>query len=140
MTVLLPSATHFRKSLCPAGGWFYLCSWVSSIPQITVTFSMSSCASWVIDHFYCDSNPIEKIFCSYIFMNKIVSLSLAVLIILPTIIVMVVSYMCIVSTVSKIHSSERRKKAFSTCSSHLGVVSLLYGTVIFVYLTSPNNP
>ena len=61
-------------------------------------------------------------------------------IILPSIVVIVVSYMYIVTTVLKIPSSEGRKTAFSTCSSHLGVVSLLYGTVSFVYLTRPNNP
>ncbi|KFO21307.1 olfactory receptor 9K2 [Fukomys damarensis] len=117
----------------------YLCGWVSSILQISVTFSMSFCASRVIDHFYCDSNPIEKISCSNILMNKMVSLSLAVVVILPTIIVIVVSYMYIVSTVLQIPSTEGRKKAFSTCTSHLGVVSLLYGTVSFVYFTPPNN-
>ena len=132
---------RMSRSLCMqlvAGS--YLCGWVSSILQISVTFSMSFCASRVIDHFYCDSNPIEKISCSNVFMNKMVSLSLAILIILPTIVVIVVSYMYIVSTVLKIRSSEGRKKAFSTCSSHLGVVSLLYGTVSFVYLTPPSNP
>ena len=46
----------------------------------------------------------------------------------------------IVSTVLKICSSEGRKKGFCTCSSHLGVVSLLYGTASFVCLTPPNNP
>ncbi|XP_036310708.1 olfactory receptor 9K2 [Pipistrellus kuhlii] len=132
---------RMSRSLCIqllAGS--YLCGWVSAILQNTVTFSMSFCASRVIDHFYCDSNPIEKISCSNIFMNKMVSLSLAVIVILPTIVVIVVSYMYIVSAVLKIRSSEGRKKAFSTCSSHLGVVSLLYGTVSFVYLTPPNNP
>ena len=132
---------RMSRSLCMqlvAGS--YLCGWVSSILQISVTFSMSFCASRVIDHFYCDSNPIEKISCSNVFMNKMVSLSLAILIILPTIVVIVVSYMYIVSTVLKICSSAGRKKAFSTCSSHLGVVSLLYGTVSFVYLTPPSNP
>ena len=132
---------RMSRSLCiqlVAG--FYLCGWVSSILQVSVTFSMSFCASRVIDHFYCDSNSIEKISCSNVFMNKMVSLSLAILIILPTIVVIVVSYMYIVSTVLKICSSEGRKKAFSTCSSHLGVVSSLYGTVSFVYLTPPSNP
>uniref|UniRef100_M3Y2A8 G-protein coupled receptors family 1 profile domain-containing protein n=1 Tax=Mustela putorius furo TaxID=9669 RepID=M3Y2A8_MUSPF len=108
---------RMSRSLCMqlvAGS--YLCGWVSSILQISVTFSMSFCASRVIDHFY------------------------SVLIILPTIVVIVVSYMYIVSAVLKIRSSEGRKKAFSTCSSHLGVVSLLYGTVSFVYLTPPSNP
>ncbi|VFV41321.1 olfactory receptor 9k2-like [Lynx pardinus] len=103
----------------------YLCGWVSSILQISVTFSMSFCASRVIDHFYCDSNPIEKISCSNIFMNKTVSFSLTVLIILPTIVVIVVCYMHIVSVVLKMHSSEGRKRAFSTCSYHLGIISLL---------------
>ena len=132
---------RMSRSLCMqlvAGS--YLCGWVSSILQISVTFSMSFCASRVIDHFYCDSNPIEKISCSNVFMNKMVSLSLAILIILPTIVVIVVSYMYIVSTVLKICSSAGRKKAFSTCSSHLGVVSVLYGAVFFMYLTPDTFP
>jgi olfactory receptor len=69
-----------------------------------------------------------------------VSLSLAVLIILPTIVVTVVPYIYIVSTILKFPSCEGRKKAFSTCSSHLGVVSMLYGTVSFVYFIPPDNP
>ncbi|XP_043419651.1 olfactory receptor 9K2-like [Prionailurus bengalensis] len=117
---------RMSRSLCiqlVAGS--YLCGWVSSILQISVTFSMSFCASRVIDHFYCDSNPIEKISCSNIFMNKMVSFSLTVLIILPTIVVIVVCYMYIVSVVLKMHSSEGRKRAFSTWSYHLGIISLL---------------
>ncbi|KAM6154240.1 LOW QUALITY PROTEIN: olfactory receptor 9K2-like [Erethizon dorsatum] len=137
---LLYSVSMSRRICIQLVAGSYLCGWVSSILQISATFSMSFCASRVIDHFYCDSNPIEKISCSNIFINKMVSFSLAVVIILPTIIVIVVSYMYIVSTVLKIPSAEGRKKAFSTCSSHLGVVSLLYGTVSFVYLTPPNNP
>ncbi|XP_041591557.1 olfactory receptor 9K2-like [Vulpes lagopus] len=118
----------------------YLCGWASSIIQVSTTFSVSFCASRVIDHFYCDSYQIEKISCSNLSVNKMISLCLAAFIILPTIIVIVVSYMYIVTTVLRIPSSEGRKKAFSTCSSHLGVVSLLYGTVSFVYLTPPSNP
>ena len=134
-------SVHMSRRLCTqlvAGSYF--CGWVSSILQVSITFSVSFCASRVIDHFYCDSYQIEKISCSNLFINKMVSLSLAAFIILPTIVVIVVSYMYIVTTVLKIPSSEGRKKAFSTCSSHLGVVSLLYGTVSFVYLTPPSNP
>ncbi|XP_012507535.1 PREDICTED: olfactory receptor 9K2-like [Propithecus coquereli] len=133
-------SVHMSRRLCTqlvAGSYF--CGWVSSIFQVSVTFSVSFCASRVIDHFYCDSYQIEKISCSNLFVNKIVSLSLAAMIILPTIVVIVISYMYIVATVLKIPSTEGRKKAFSTCSSHLGVVCLLYGTVSFVYLTSPSN-
>ena len=87
---------RMSRSLCiqlVAGS--YLCGWVSSILQISVTFSMSFCASRVIDHFYCDSYQIEKISCSNLSVNKMVSLSLAAFIILPTIVVIVVSYMYI---------------------------------------------
>ncbi|XP_058538291.1 olfactory receptor 9K2-like [Neofelis nebulosa] len=134
-------SVHMSRRLCTqlvAGS--YLCGWLSSILQVSTTFSVSFCASRVIDHFYCDSYQIEKISCSNLSVNKMVSLSLAAFIILPTIVVIVVSYMYIGTTVLKIPSSEGRRKAFSTCSSHLGVVSLLYGTVSFVYLTPPSNP
>lgn len=69
-----------------------------------------------------------------------VSRTLAAIIILPTIIIIIISYIYIASTVLKIPSREGKKKAFSTCSSHLGVISVLYGTVSFVYLTPPSNP
>ncbi|XP_076711494.1 olfactory receptor 9K2-like [Callospermophilus lateralis] len=134
-------SVYMSRRLCSqlmAGSYF--CGWVSSTIQVSVTFSVSFCAYRVIDHFYCDSYQIEKISCSNLFVNKMVSLSLAIFIILPTIVVIVVSYMYIVSTVLKIPSTEGRKKAFSTCSSHLGVVSVLYGTVSFVYLVPPSNP
>uniref|UniRef100_F7B0I6 Olfactory receptor n=2 Tax=Monodelphis domestica TaxID=13616 RepID=F7B0I6_MONDO len=118
----------------------YFCGWVTSILLVSITFTLSFCASRVIDHFYCDSHSIEKISCSNIVINRMVSLTLAGIIILPTLIVIMVSYVYIVSTVLKIRSAEGRTKAFSTCGSHLGVVSLLYGTAFFVYLIPPNNP
>ena len=69
-----------------------------------------------------------------------VSFIFSVLIVFPTIIVIIVSYLYIVTTVLKIPSTEGRQKAFSTCSSHLGVVSVLYGAVFFVYLTPDTFP
>ncbi|XP_004692540.1 PREDICTED: olfactory receptor 9K2-like [Condylura cristata] len=134
-------SVHMSRRLCThlvIGSYF--CGGVSSALQISMTFSVSFCASRVIDHFYCDSYQIEKISCSDLSVNKIVSLTLAAIIILPTVVVIIVSYIYIVSTVLRMPSSEGRKKAFSTCGSHLGVVSVLYGTVSFVYLTPPSNP
>ena len=113
----------------------YFCGCISSVLQTSMTFTLSFCASRTIDHFYCDDRPLQKISCSDLYIHKLVSFFLCSIIILPTIIVIVVSYMYIVSTVLKIRSTEGRKKAFSTCSSHLGVVSVLYGAVFFMYLT-----
>ncbi|CAO2581742.1 Olfactory receptor 9K2 [Lemmus lemmus] len=132
-------SVHMSTRLCAqlvAGSYF--CGCISSVLQTSMTFTLSFCASRAVDHFYCDTRPIQRLSCTDLFVHKIVSFSLSSIIILPTVIVIVVSYMYIVSTVLKIPSTEGRKKAFSTCSSHLSVVSVLYGAVFFMYLT-PNR-
>ncbi|XP_022375465.1 olfactory receptor 9K2 [Enhydra lutris kenyoni] len=118
----------------------YFCGCISSVLQTSMTFTLSFCASRTIDHFYCDDRPLQRISCSDLYLHKIVSFFLCGIIILPTIIVIIVSYMYIVSTVLKMHSSEGRKKAFSTCSSHLGVVSVLYGAIVFMYVIPDRFP
>lgn len=118
----------------------YFCGCISSVLQTSMTFTLSFCASRATDHFYCDTRPLERLSCSDLFIHKMVSFSLSGIIILPTIIVIIVSYLYIVSTVLKIPSTEGRKKAFSTCSSHLGVVSVPYGAVFFMYLTPDGYP
>ncbi|XP_032732423.1 olfactory receptor 9K2 [Lontra canadensis] len=118
----------------------YCCGCISSVLQTGMTFTLSFCASRTIDHFYCDTRPLQRISCSDLFIYRMVSFSLSGIIIMPTIIVIIISYLYIVSTVLKIRSSEGRKKAFSTCRSHLGVVSVLYGAVFFMYLTPDRFP
>ncbi|XP_046499866.1 olfactory receptor 9K2-like [Equus quagga] len=118
----------------------YFCGFITSVLQTSMTFTLPFCASRAIDHFYCDTRPLQRLSCSDLFIRKIVSFSLSSIIILPTIIVVIVSYLYIVSTVLKIRSTEGRKKAFSTCSSHLGVVSILYGAGSFMYLTPDRFP
>ncbi|XP_072506450.1 olfactory receptor 9K2-like [Notamacropus eugenii] len=137
---LLYSARMSRRLCIQLVAGCYFCGCISSILQVSITFTMSFCASHVIEHFYCDTPPIQKISCSNVFINKVMSYSISVIIILPTIIVIMVSYVYILSTILKIHSSEGQVKAFSTCGSHLMVVSLLYGTVSFMYLTPASNP
>ncbi|XP_020728043.2 olfactory receptor 9K2-like [Odocoileus virginianus] len=118
----------------------YFCGCISSVLQTSMTFTLSFCASRAIDHFYCDDRPLQRLSCSDIFIHKLVSFCLSGIIILPTIIVIIVSYLYIVSTVLKIPSTKGRQKAFSTCSSHLGVMSVLYGAGSFMYLTPDRFP
>lgn len=118
----------------------HFCGCISSVLQTSMTFTLSFCASRAIDHFYCDDRPLQRITCSDLYFHRIVSFPLCSIIILPTIIVILMSYMYIVSTVLKIRSTEGRKKAFSTCSSHLGVVSVLYGAIIFMYFIPDRFP
>ncbi|XP_027399246.1 olfactory receptor 9K2-like [Bos indicus x Bos taurus] len=130
-------STHLCVQLL-AGSYFFGC--ISSVLQTSMTFTLSFCASRTIDHFYCDDRPLQKISCSNLYVHKLISFFLCSIIILPTIIIIIVSYIYIVSTVLKIRSTEGRKKAFSTCTSHLGVVSVLYGAVFFMYLTPDTFP
>ncbi|XP_012030207.2 olfactory receptor 9K2 [Ovis aries] len=130
-------STHLCVQLV-AGSYFFGC--ISSILQTSMTFTLSFCASRTIDHFYCDTRPLQRLSCSDLLILRMVSFTLSGLITLPTIIVIVISYLYIVSTVLKIPSTEGRKKAVSTCSSHLGVVSVLYGAVFFMYLTPDTYP
>ncbi|KAM9683722.1 olfactory receptor 9K2-like [Dama dama] len=118
----------------------YFCGCISSVLVSSTTFTLSFCASRAIDHFYCDYRPIQRISCSDLYIPNMVSFFLCSIIILPTIMVITVSYIYIVSTVLKIRSTEGRKKVFSTCSSHLGVVSVLYGAIIFMYVIPDRFP
>ena len=118
----------------------YICGCISSVIETSMTFTLPFCASWTIEHFYCDDRPLQRLSCSNIFIHKLASFCLSGIIILPTIIVIIVSYLYILSTVLKIPSTKGRQKAFSTCSSHLGVVSVLYVAVSCMYLTPDTSP
>ncbi|KAM4807847.1 olfactory receptor 5AP2-like [Rhinophrynus dorsalis] len=87
-----------------------------------------------IHHFYCDVIALIEISCGDTRTNELILFSLVGFIELSSLSVILVSYICIISTVLRINSSEGRRKAFSTCASHLTVVSLFYGTIIFMYL------
>ncbi|XP_072006474.1 olfactory receptor 10C1-like [Engystomops pustulosus] len=97
-------------------------------------YNLYFCGPHVIDHFYCDLDPIMELSCSDTSIIHIQSLILAFLLVILPFLVIVTSYMYIVITILKIPSNTRRHKAFSTCSSHLTVVSIFFGTLMVVYL------
>ncbi|XP_002942279.2 olfactory receptor 11L1-like [Xenopus tropicalis] len=87
-----------------------------------------------IDHFFCDFFPFVELSCSNTFFFHIEVILLSVPAIFFPFILISVSYMCIAHAILKIVSHTGRQKAFSTCSSHLAVVSMFYGTLIAIYL------
>ncbi|XP_032732416.1 olfactory receptor 12-like [Lontra canadensis] len=111
----------------------YICGGVNSMIQTGFTFSLRFCGENRLDHFFCDVPTLIKISCDDTFVNEIVLFILSALIIITTTTVILVSYAYILSTVLKISSTHGRSKTFSTCSSHITVVSLFYGTVFFMY-------
>ncbi|XP_008584525.1 PREDICTED: olfactory receptor 12-like [Galeopterus variegatus] len=111
----------------------YVCGCINSIVQTGLTFSLRFCQENRLDHFFCDVPALIKISCVDTFVNEIVLFILSALIISSTTTVILVSYAYILTTVLKIPSTHGRTKTFSTCGSHIAVVSLFYGTVFFMY-------
>ncbi|XP_072006530.1 olfactory receptor 10C1-like [Engystomops pustulosus] len=92
------------------------------------------CGPHVIDHFYCDMEPILQLSCSDTSLIHIQSFIIGIFFAISPFTIIVTSYVYIVITILKIPSNTGRHKAFSTCSSHLIVVSIYYGTLIMVYI------
>lgn len=87
-----------------------------------------------INHFFCDTRPLIKLSTGNTFMADTMVFLVSAVIVLLSFLLTLTSYTLIVSTICHIPSVSGRHKAFSTCSSHLIVVTIFYGTVIFTYL------
>ncbi|XP_006133628.2 olfactory receptor 8U9-like [Pelodiscus sinensis] len=97
------------------------------------TFQLSFCNSTIINHFFCDMPPMLALSCSETRNNEIVMVAFACYIVLTSVVTILLSYVCIISTILKIRSAEGRHKAFSTCTSHLTAVGIFHGTLLFMY-------
>ncbi|XP_004475195.1 olfactory receptor 8H1-like [Dasypus novemcinctus] len=112
----------------------YTISFTESLANLLFMISLHFCGSNIIYHFYCDLIPILALSCSDTRdteMMMMISASLNVMVTLSTI---CVSYVSILSTILKINSSSGKRKAFSTCASHLLGVTIYYVTTSFTYL------
>nr|XP_023398161.1 olfactory receptor 8K3-like [Loxodonta africana] len=112
----------------------YLYSTFFSLLVTIKIFSLSFCGYNIIRHFYCDSLPLLSLLCSDTHEIKLVILVLAVFDLISSLLIVLVSYTLIIVSIIKLSSAEGRHKAFSTCGSHLTVVVVFYGTLIFMYL------
>ncbi|KFO21803.1 olfactory receptor 8H1 [Fukomys damarensis] len=107
------------------------------LDSTVVSVSMSRlhfCNSNVIQHFFCDSSPILALSCSDTYEVEIVILIFAGFSLVVSLVTISGSYLSILSTVLKINSTAGKKKAFSTCASHLLGVIIFYSSMIFTYL------
>ncbi|XP_077688590.1 olfactory receptor 10A4-like [Eretmochelys imbricata] len=105
------------------------------VAQTTWIFSLPFCGSSRIHHFFCNIPQVVKMGRMDTSKNKIMVLSVSVLFIMgPFLLITLLSYMCIISTILKLQSEEGRHKSFSTYSSHLMVVTLFFGMTLFAYL------
>ncbi|XP_021029820.1 olfactory receptor 6C65-like [Mus caroli] len=103
-------------------------------PPVIMGLQLEFCDSNIIDHFTCDSSPMLQIACTDTKILELMAFFLAIFTLIVTLALVILSYTLILRTILKIPSAEQRKKAFSTCSSHMIVVSISYGSCIFMYV------
>ncbi|XP_049635733.1 olfactory receptor 1002-like [Suncus etruscus] len=107
---------------------------ISTLTHTTFTFRLPYCGPNLINHFFCDLLPVVSLACADTRVNKFLLFILAGALGVLSGVIILVSYIYIVITILRIRSAEGRRKAFSTCSSHLTAVSILYGTLFFIYV------
>ncbi|XP_019515224.1 PREDICTED: olfactory receptor 6C74-like [Hipposideros armiger] len=112
----------------------WLAGFLVIFPPLLVGLNIDFCASNVIDHFGCDPTPLLLIACSDTELIEVMKLISASLTLVVTLVMVIISYSYIALTILKMPSTNQRKKAFSTCSSHMVVIFLSYGSCIFMYV------
>ncbi|XP_008069015.1 olfactory receptor 13C7 [Carlito syrichta] len=114
-----------------AGSW--AAGITNSVVQTSLAMRLPFCGDNIINHFTCEILAVLKLACADISIN-VISMVVANMIFLAIPVLFIfVSYVFIIATILRIPSAEGRKKAFSTCSAHLTVVVVFYGTILFMY-------
>ncbi|KAM6388119.1 olfactory receptor 10C1 [Pluvialis apricaria] len=124
-----------NKKVCmqlAASSW--ICGNLVALGHTTFIFSLPFCGSNVINHFFCEIQPVLMLVCGDTYWNELQIILAAAFVILIPFLLILVSYSLIISSILKIRSAKGRYKAFSTCFSHLTVVTLFYGTAVFIYI------
>ncbi|KAM9311896.1 olfactory receptor 2G3-like [Gastrophryne carolinensis] len=114
------------------------CSWlgglINSLIHTLLALTLSFCGPNVINHFFCEVPSVLELACSDPSLNKTVIFFCAILVVMIPFFLILVTYGYIIANILKISTSLGRRKAFSTCASHVIVVTLFYGTIIFMYM------
>ncbi|XP_044117038.1 olfactory receptor 9Q2-like [Neovison vison] len=106
----------------------------SAFVRTVTAFTLSFCGNNEIDFIFCDLPPLLKLTCGDSYTQEVVIIVFAIFVIPACMVVILVSYLFIIVAIVRIPSAGGRAKTFSTCASHLVVVSLFFGTLIFMYL------
>ncbi|XP_013916084.1 PREDICTED: olfactory receptor 6N2-like [Thamnophis sirtalis] len=112
----------------------WVCGFMCPITEVILVSKLPFCGPNQIKHIFCDFPPLLSLACTDTSVNVLVDFAVNAFIILVTFSFIMVSYAKIIQTVLKIQTAESREKAFSTCASHLTVVLLFFGSIIFMYV------
>ncbi|KAM5248363.1 olfactory receptor 5AK2-like [Ctenodactylus gundi] len=117
----------------------YIMGFLNASVNAGLTFSLSFCKSNIINHFFCDIPPILALSCSPIDFNILVLSAFVGFNLTVSVLVVVFSYMYILAAILRMPSAAGRRKAFSTCASHLTAVTIFYGTLSYMYVFHGTN-
>ncbi|KAM5184349.1 olfactory receptor 4C11-like [Callospermophilus lateralis] len=113
-------------------------SFMHSIAQIILALRLPFCGPNLIDHYCCDLQPLFKIACTDTYLLNLLLVTNSGAICLVSLTILTISYIVILHSLRN-HSAEGRKKALSTCTSHIIVVVLFFGPCIFIYTRPPTT-
>ncbi|XP_050775101.1 olfactory receptor 11A1-like [Gopherus flavomarginatus] len=133
-------AALMNGSLClqlATASW--ICGFLTIPIIVFLVLQFTFCGPNEIDNFFCEFLQIINLYCNVTYQMELVVTILVAVFTLPPFALNLASYVCIVSTIQRIPSTTGRQKAFSTCSSHLIVVTIFYGTLIIMYLLPKTN-
>ncbi|XP_010627028.1 olfactory receptor 8B12 isoform X2 [Fukomys damarensis] len=116
----------------------YGMGFAGAIVHIGSIMSLTFCSDNLINHFMCDIFPLLELSCNSTSANELVVFIVVAIVIGIPIVTIFISYVLILCSILRISSTEGRSKAFSTCSSHMIVIFLFFGSGAFVYLTPPS--
>nr|XP_033779141.1 olfactory receptor 5F1-like [Geotrypetes seraphini] len=114
-------------------------AFINGLVQAVFTSRLPFCKNTTINHFICDIPPLLKLSCSDTRLNEFFVYLLGGFVIVGSFVLTLISYAYIVTTILKIRTSKGRRKAFSTCTSHLTVVSIFFGTLTYTYVRPASN-
>ncbi|XP_069805724.1 olfactory receptor 12D1-like [Dendropsophus ebraccatus] len=123
-----------RASCIQLASISWLIGFLYSLSQTIITFRLPYCNRKQVRHFYCDIKPVIKLACTSTEQTELLVSGIFALVAVSTFSLIIVSYMYIGSHLLKIPSRHDRRKAFSTCTSHITVVFLYIGTALCMYL------
>ncbi|XP_014453240.1 olfactory receptor 10A7-like [Alligator mississippiensis] len=123
-----------QRFCCKVVGAIWITGAFISLLQTVWIFNMPFCGPNKVNHFFCDAPALLQLVCSDTYLYEMQIMASTLLVCLFPLTLILVSYIRIITTILRIPSSEGRRKAFSTCSSHLTVVTLFYGSGSLVYL------
>ncbi|ELW47518.1 Olfactory receptor 2A2 [Tupaia chinensis] len=117
----------------------WVCGFSLVIINIFLLLRLPFCGPQEVNHFFCEILAVLKLACADTWVNTFIVFACGVFIIIGPFSLMLISYTCILWDILKIKSKKGRKKAFSTCSSHLCVVGLYFGIAMLLYIVPDDS-